>query len=413
MSLTVQKGKAHMYRTIFASLIIASIAQLVPTKAIAEDQAPVVAVFPLECKRSVLNSGEVQGLMDYMATKLSEHGSFQVIPSAKIHEKIRKMISSEKKRSYSDSVDEKSRMAIGKEFAAHYSITSKITKVGSQCLLMSKLFDMERATTALSATSRKSCKPEELVKGIDEIVEQFQQKVSSIAHAKRMHHNPDNPNNVDSPAIIVPPTTKTNTSTKHQPIANTAPSVSLPHKRKSLRGIGAELMLGPNVCIGNGEAKCENIDYSFGTSLSAIFRVIDYMAVEAMFFYGTFDISSFDASGDSSVSNMGVLVGVRGMIPIWKIDIMLDADIGWQRLDIESGASYSMTDGLGLAFGGGAQFRILDFLAAGIMFRYHLPIPMKLCEDYGEGENCNDVPDSFDQSHDFMFGVTVTGTFPF
>ncbi len=367
-------------------------------------QAPTVAVFPLKCKSSVLKKQEQQGLNDYMASKLSEHGVFKVIPN----DSIRKLISKEKKRSYSASVDEKSRLEIGRELAAHFSVNSKITKIGNQCLLMSELFDLERATTTISATSKKSCKPEDLIKGIDEIVEQFQKKVSLIeleneadAHTKTEHQQE---------------TTQAQKTTRiknPQPIVTSTPEPDVSgQEKKSLRSIGIEFMLGPNFCIKNDKANCENINYSAGLSFTGLFRVIDYLAIEAMFFYGTFDLSSIDPSGDSSASNMGILVGVRGMIPVWKIDIMLDGDIGWLRLDIESGFAYSMTDGLGLAFGAGAQYRILDYLAAGVMFRFHIPIPTTICAGTGDAETCEDTTDDYKQSRDFMFGITVTGNFP-
>ncbi len=135
--------------------------------------APIVAVFDIENRGSPLTDTEIRGLTDYLSTKLSEGGSIFVIP----RDEIRKRITKQKLESKKECFDSSCQIAIGKELAAEYSITSSISRIGDNCIVASKLFELTKATSVDAASARKACNPNELIEGIEEIAAKFIQSV--------------------------------------------------------------------------------------------------------------------------------------------------------------------------------------------------------------------------------------------
>lgn len=166
-------------------------------------------------------------------------------------------------------------------------------------------------------------------------------------------------------------------------------------------GLGGGLMLGGNFCIPNGDANCDNIDPSVGFSFFGQYRFIDFLAVEAKFFYGLYDTPDVDTD------RLGVLGGLRAYLPISAVDIYAEADIGWGQLKLEQGGNKISMDGFTMAFGLGADYRVTRWFTLGLVARYHLPIYNRLCL-YANGESdCDDIPDEADIAHGLMFGVNV------
>ncbi|HSA24805.1 MAG TPA: hypothetical protein P5076_25315, partial [Myxococcota bacterium] len=88
--------------------------------ALAQQHAPVVAVFLMESKGSTLNADEPGYLTDYMSARLGEAGRFQIIP----RDEIKKRLVAAKADTYKNCYDTACQIEVGKELAAEFSISS-------------------------------------------------------------------------------------------------------------------------------------------------------------------------------------------------------------------------------------------------------------------------------------------------
>jgi TolB-like protein len=140
----------------------------------AQPPAPIVAVFMMESRGSPLKGDELVGLTDYMATKLGEGGQFQIIP----RDEIRKRLVAARLDSHKDCVEQSCQIEIGRELAAQYTISSTISRVGNKCLITGQLYDLRKAATAGSATSKKDCQADNLIIGVEEIVSKLKASMS-------------------------------------------------------------------------------------------------------------------------------------------------------------------------------------------------------------------------------------------
>ncbi len=150
--------------------------------------APIVAVFDLENRGSPLTDSEILGLSDYLSTKLSEGGSILVIPK----DEIRKRITQQKLNFKKECFDSSCQIAIGKELAAEYSINSSISRIGSNCIITSQLYDLQKAASVDAASSRKKCNADALIEGVEYIAKRFIQSIGKSKDKKNVTANVKN-----------------------------------------------------------------------------------------------------------------------------------------------------------------------------------------------------------------------------
>ena len=132
---------------------------------LAQQPAPVLAIFSIENKSKTLTAQEVDNLSDYLSTKMGERGLFQIIPRSE----IRKRLLGQKQESYKACYDETCQVELGRELAAEQSLSVKISSVGSKCLLQANLYDLKRAASIKSASAKRSCKVDDLITGVEEL----------------------------------------------------------------------------------------------------------------------------------------------------------------------------------------------------------------------------------------------------
>lgn len=137
--------------------------------ALAQQHAPVVAVFLMESKGSTLEADEVNGLTDYMSAKMGESGRFQIIP----RDEIKKRLVAAKADTYKDCYDTSCQIEVGKELAAEFSISSSIAKVGSQCLITASVWDLRRSTQIRSATDKAKCDADLLIVSVERVTDKL------------------------------------------------------------------------------------------------------------------------------------------------------------------------------------------------------------------------------------------------
>lgn len=172
-------------------------------------------------------------------------------------------------------------------------------------------------------------------------------------------------------------------------------------------GLGGSLFLGGNFCIPNGKASCDNIDPGFGMSLTALYRIIDYIAIDFTFFYGMYDtIENVDTN------RLGVLGGLRLYLPVSNVDLFAEIGIGWAQLKVEGGGDKATLSGFAMGFGLGADYRITKWFALGLLLRYHLPFYNKVCLYMDGRSECDTIPDDGDIAHGLMAGLNVSFYLP-
>jgi hypothetical protein len=128
-----------------------------------------VAVFDIQDKSKGLSKMEVESLTDYLATKVAEDGLFHVIP----REEIKKRILSAKKKSYKSCYDQSCQIEIGREIAAQKTLSVNIAPIGSSCIVTAALYDLKKAATDATATTRGKCGTDALLAQIEEIIAKF------------------------------------------------------------------------------------------------------------------------------------------------------------------------------------------------------------------------------------------------
>jgi hypothetical protein len=163
-------------------------------------KVPIIAIFLMESKGSPLTADEVASLTDYMSAKLGEGGRFQVIP----RDEIKKHLVAAKTASYKDCYDASCQIQIGKELAAEFSISSAVSKVGSQCLLYASVWDLAKSTQIKSATVREKCDPELLIEAVERIVDKIDAAMD--------------PNHKDTVAVVQPPVIQPKPVVEPQPV---------------------------------------------------------------------------------------------------------------------------------------------------------------------------------------------------
>ena len=128
-----------------------------------------VAVFDIQDKSKGLSEMELESLTDYLATKVAEDGLFHVIP----REEIRKRLLSAKKKSFKSCYDQSCQIEIGREIAAQKTLSLNIAPIGSSCIVTAALYDLKKAATDATATTRGKCGTDALLSQIEEIIAKF------------------------------------------------------------------------------------------------------------------------------------------------------------------------------------------------------------------------------------------------
>lgn len=146
-------------------------------------------------------------------------------------------------------------------------------------------------------------------------------------------------------------------------------------------GAGISAMMGGSFCVENGDADCTHVDPSFGFSVSAGYRLMDYVGAGLDFIYSMYDVPSADAS------NMGLMIGPVVYFPLDQLDLFCGLGLGWMRATVEAGGTTANADGFGLGIHAGIEYRVIKNLGLGVMFRFHFNFADELC---AEGD-CIDV----------------------
>lgn len=148
------------------SLLLAS-----PT-AWAADARPVVAVFDVQAD-SAVKKKDVKTLTELVATHLAASGRFKIVPSSD----LKKALDGKKRGSYQACYDERCQIEIGRELAAEKTLSTRVSKLGSTCVVTMQLYDLRESAAGKAATAKGKC-------GIDAIVALLELASSQLSGAR-------------------------------------------------------------------------------------------------------------------------------------------------------------------------------------------------------------------------------------
>lgn len=163
-----------MPRRAFNAVLALLLVLVVPALAsVAFAQKPVVAVFDLE-NRAKLKSGDVLTLTEYITTRLAEGERYRVVPKSEVQTALR----AKKAESYQSCYDESCQIEIGRELAAQKTLSSKVSRLGSTCIVTVQLYDLAQGASEGAGTSKGGCKVEEILGLLDVAMAPFGRNVS-------------------------------------------------------------------------------------------------------------------------------------------------------------------------------------------------------------------------------------------
>ena len=134
-----------------------------PTASSSTDELPVVAVIPLRNKGTPLSATTVGELSDYIAVLLTESQRYQTAPLDDVKGVLNEVV----KSSFDDCYDESCQIEVGKQLAAQMSLTGSVAKLGNQCVVTLKLFDLVKATSRKAGAAKASCDQDSIVRAAE------------------------------------------------------------------------------------------------------------------------------------------------------------------------------------------------------------------------------------------------------
>lgn len=155
-----------MLRPVLTSWAIFSASALQAAPVLAKPQ--VLAVFQIEDQRPTpMNAKTAGSLTNYLATLLAQKPDrFKVVPQTDLARALR----DQKRESLQECFDENCQIELGKAVAAERSLSTRISKLGSRCVITSTLFDLTAETTERAASFKGQCTEDDFTAGIESIV---------------------------------------------------------------------------------------------------------------------------------------------------------------------------------------------------------------------------------------------------
>jgi len=132
----------------------------------AGDKRPIVAVFDVQAKRVKLSMDMLDALADYLASRLTETGKYQIVPRDQLKERLVK----QKKSSYKQCYDKKCQIEMGRELAAEKTVSAQVNKFADICTLSVTIYDLKKAATESAATEKGGCGEKDLLGLLDRAV---------------------------------------------------------------------------------------------------------------------------------------------------------------------------------------------------------------------------------------------------
>ena len=146
---------------------------------------PVVAVFEVE-NAAQLGASDVSSLTDLISALIAASGAYKVAPGSE----LKKALKAKKAESLSSCYDEACQIEIGKEVAAAKSLSTKLSRVGDQCLVTMQLFDLREGASGKGSTSRAGCDAKALLSSVEKATKELLDVSNKKRRRQRTQHRP-------------------------------------------------------------------------------------------------------------------------------------------------------------------------------------------------------------------------------
>jgi hypothetical protein len=157
---------------VIARTLCTLLCSLLAWPALAGEEKPIVAVFPIEAKQVKIRRKTLEVLNVFLPARMAASGAFQIVPRRELADRMRQ----QKKASYKLCYDQKCQIELGRELAAQKTLSTQIMKIGKKCVVTSSLYDLKKAATERGATFEGKCSEEGLMISVKNIVCQLSQK---------------------------------------------------------------------------------------------------------------------------------------------------------------------------------------------------------------------------------------------
>lgn len=129
---------------------------------------PVLAVFDIEANGASHSAAVLSQLTDYLAVLMAERG-YKVVP----RKTIKKRLAAVRKASHKLGVDQRSRLAIGKQVAATQLLMVKLIAIGKQCRLIGTIYDATRSVSVDAKRVASGCSEDALLPAVEQLAKRF------------------------------------------------------------------------------------------------------------------------------------------------------------------------------------------------------------------------------------------------
>jgi curli biogenesis system outer membrane secretion channel CsgG len=129
----------------------------------------VVAVFDIEDPGASKDDKVTLQLTEYLTAKLMEVGLFRVVP----RDELRARLADQKAASTRACFDTSCQIEIGKALAAQKTVSTKILRVGAQCVVTTTIFDLRSEIAEAGASTKAACGDVDLMLAVEQIVDRL------------------------------------------------------------------------------------------------------------------------------------------------------------------------------------------------------------------------------------------------
>ncbi len=118
-------------------------------------------MFDLEDRGGALTETSRSQIAEIIAAELVKSGRFEIVPRTE----LRKRMSEEKRESYRECYEESCQIELGKELAANHVLQTQVVRIGRNCTLTMRLYDVRKATASSADSQRVRCEEEAVLDG--------------------------------------------------------------------------------------------------------------------------------------------------------------------------------------------------------------------------------------------------------
>ncbi|MBI2377207.1 MAG: hypothetical protein HYV07_24620 [Deltaproteobacteria bacterium] len=121
-----------------------------------------VAVLDMQDPSGKVSKETLTQLADLLGTLLAQGGAYSAIP----RERLQAQLGQQKADSYKSCYDTSCQIELGRAVAAEAIVTSKVLRVGGECMMTAEIYDLKTELSIKAATAEAGCTDKELLKGV-------------------------------------------------------------------------------------------------------------------------------------------------------------------------------------------------------------------------------------------------------